>query len=275
MFCSLLDNLLHNEMFRNMPTQKLNEIRALFYHNNHKEKWDSRRIRNLVCEIAIDLCDGKEYTIDDLKQKSKVNLRGNLNNQDWKRIWKTIKTDKLWTFSKAFLDEFPDGGEVANNCIDMLLGVLAHHLKSNILVFDGPTNTLQFINGNAFLNGNVTNYVPFLVGHTQGHYQVLVPDVKKVPNAKQIILDYCLHESDQCQIDQAKEYSRMDTLSLVPSSSVTKESRRPDVDVPVSHTENVPDNDFDNPQPGPSTANIPSKGTFFILLLFKIEFNSL
>ena len=43
-----------------------------------------------------------------------------------------------------------------------------------------------------------------------------------------------------------------------------KESRRPDVDVPVSRTENVPDNDFDNPLPGPSTANIPSKGTFLI-----------
>ena len=221
MFFSLLANLFHNEMFRNMPTQKLKEIRALFFHEDHKEKWDSRKIRNLVCEIAIDLCDGKEYTIDGLKQKSKVNLRQNLNNQDWKKIWKKIKTDKLWTFKKEFLDGFPDGGQVANDCIDMLLGVLAHHLKSNILVFDGPTNNLLFINGNAFLNGNVTNYVPFLVGHSQGHYQVLVPDVEKVPNAKQIILDYCLHWSDQCQIDQAKEYSRMDTLSLMPPSSDT------------------------------------------------------
>ena len=43
-----------------------------------------------------------------------------------------------------------------------------------------------------------------------------------------------------------------------------KESRRPDVDVPVSRAENVQDNDFDNPLPGPSTANIPSKGTFLI-----------
>ena len=174
MLFSLLANLFHNEMFRNMPTQKLKEIRALFFHEDHKEKWDSRKIRNLVCEIAIDLCDGKEYTIDDLKQKSKVNLRQNLNKQDWTKIWKKIKTDKLWTFKKEFLDGFPDGGQVANNCIDMLLGVLAHHLKSNILVFDGPTNNLLFINGNAFLNGNVTNYVPFLVGHSQGHYLSLI-----------------------------------------------------------------------------------------------------
>ena len=96
MFCSLLDNLLHNEMFLNMPNQKIKEIRDLSYHHNHKENWDSRMIRNWVCEIAIDLCDGKEYTIDDLKQKSKVNLRSNLNHQDWTKIWKTIKTDKAY-----------------------------------------------------------------------------------------------------------------------------------------------------------------------------------
>ena len=47
-----------------------------------------------------------------------------------------------------------------------------------------------------------------------------------------------------------------------------KESLRPDVDVLVSHTEKVPDNDFDNPQPGPSTANIPSKGKFFLFYCF-------
>ena len=233
MFCSLRDNLVHNEMFLNMPPQILNQIKALFYLGHKKEniekddngespeEWDSTMMRCLVCTIGQDLCDGQECTIDGLKQKSKVNLRRNLNNQDWKKIWKKMKTDTLWTFSKTFLDKFPDGGDVANDCIDMLLGVVAHYLKSNILVFDGPSNTLQFINGNAFVNGNVTNYVPFLVGHSRGHYQVLVPDVEKVPNANQIILDYCLHWSDQCQIDQAKEYSRMDMLSLMPPSSDT------------------------------------------------------
>ena len=231
MLCSLRDNLDHNEMFRNMPAQKLNEIKALFYYKHKRpankkdniertETWDSRIMRNIVCEIGLDICAGKEYTVENLKQKSKVNFRENsdLTNEHWKRIWKKIKTDKLWTFDNTFLEQFPDRGDVANNCIDMLLGVVAHYLKSNIVVFDGPTNTLQFINGNAFLNGNVTNYVPFLVGHSRGHYQVLVPDVKKVSNAKQIILSYSLKESDRCKMDQAKEDLRMKTSSLMPSS---------------------------------------------------------
>ena len=54
--------------------------------------------------------------------------------------------------------------------------------------------------------------------------------------------------------------SRMESYCFV----YYKESRRPDVDVQVSRAENVQDNDFDNPLPGPSTANIPSKGTFLI-----------
>ena len=90
MFCSLRDNLVHNEMFLNMPPQILNQIKALFYLGHKKEniekddngespeEWDSTMMRCLVCTIGQDLCDGRECTIDGLQQKSKVNLRRNL-----------------------------------------------------------------------------------------------------------------------------------------------------------------------------------------------------
>ena len=165
-------------------------------------------MRNEVGKLGQDLCAGKEYSRGNFKQKSKVNFRENsdLTNQHWEKIWQQIRTDKVFDFDDAFLEQFPDAGFVAGLCIDMLLAVVAHYLQSNIVVFDALTKDVRMIDGNTFLNGNVTNYVPFLVGHSRSHYQVLVPDIQNVPNAEQLILDYSYRCSDRNQIDQAKEY---------------------------------------------------------------------
>ena len=254
------DNLDHNEMFRDMPAEVFNKLKKLFHYDNMRPKshgnkntkekhpkkqktdknnkkeniekndneertetWNSLPMRRTACVMGSELCAGKEYTVDFKKQKSKINFRENsaLTDQHWQQIWSLAKTDKVFDFDNTFLEKFPDRGDVALQCIDILLGVIAHYLQSNILVFDAPSKNVQFINGNAFLNGNVNNNVPFLLGHSRGHYQVLVPDVKKVPNANDIILNYSLQSSDDCQIAQAKEYSRMENPSLIPSSDST------------------------------------------------------
>ena len=106
-------------------------------------------------------------------------------------------------------------------------------------------------------HNNAGHYTTFVWGIENGEQQCYLSNDEWVTKVdKELVKYYKSREESYCLV-------------------YYKESRRPDVDVPVSRTENVPDNDFDNPQPGPSTANIPSKGTFFILLLFKIEFNSL
>ena len=87
-----------------------------------------------------------------------------------------------------------------------------------------------------------------------GHYTTFVIGIENEEDQCYLSDDKWVTKVDKSEIDS--KTSRMESYCFV----YYKEGRRPSV--PVSLTENVTDNGFDNPQPGPSTTNISSKGTF-------------
>ena len=196
----------------------------------HVDTWDSTCVRRKWCHVGQDYLSGK--------WDSKMNIRPDtVTDREWRSIWRELSQDEVFTLPVAM-------GEVAANCSDFIVTIAAHRLKSHIIVFEGLTNEIQFVDGNTFVEGNVDNQFPFILGHTRSHYQSMIPD-KNVENAYEKILAFCEEKAFQNRIGSALIRSVQVTTSAI------------DDPKPGPSTQDV------DPQPGPSTQNPSSESKYF------------
>ena len=116
------------------------------------------------------------------------------------------------SFTKMFNEAIADNFGHFSKPDDSTLALAAHFLKSNILVFDGDRNKVDFYDGNLLEQDNVVNTFPFLLGHSRKQYQALIPDNIGDPEAYQKIRKYAVDIILKHQIREAVKRS-METIS--------------------------------------------------------------
>ena len=116
------------------------------------------------------------------------------------------------SFIKMFNEAIADNFGHFSKPDDSTLALAAHFLKSNILVFDGDRNKVDFYDGNLLEQDNVVNTFPFLLGHSRKQYQALIPDNIGDPEAYQKIRKYAVDIILKHQIREAVKRS-METIS--------------------------------------------------------------
>ena len=116
------------------------------------------------------------------------------------------------SFIKMFDEAIADNFGHFSKPDDSTLALAAHFLKSNILVFDGDRNKVDFYDGNLLEQDNVVNTFPFLLGHSRKQYQALIPDNIGDPEAYQKIRKYAVDIILKHQIREAVKRS-METIS--------------------------------------------------------------
>ena len=116
------------------------------------------------------------------------------------------------SFTKMFNEAIADNFGHFSKPDDSTLALAAHFLKSNILVFDGDRNKVDFYDGNLLEQDNVVNTFPFLLGHSRKQYQALIPDnirdLEAYPKIRKYAVDIILKH----QIREAVKRS-METIS--------------------------------------------------------------
>ena len=116
------------------------------------------------------------------------------------------------SFIKMFNEAIADNFGHFSKPDDSTLALAAHFLKSNILVFDGDRNKVDFYDGNLLEQDNVVNTFPILLGHSRKQYQALIPDNIGDPEAYQKIRKYAVDIILKHQIREAVKRS-METIS--------------------------------------------------------------
>ena len=116
------------------------------------------------------------------------------------------------SFIKMFDEAIADNFGHFSKPDDSTLALAAHFLKSNILVFDGDRNKVEFYDGNLLEQNNVVNTFPFLLGHSRKQYQALIPDNIGDPQAYPKIRKYAVDIILKHQIREAVKRS-METIS--------------------------------------------------------------
>ena len=116
------------------------------------------------------------------------------------------------SFIKMFDEAIADNFGHFSKPDDSTLALAAHFLKSNILVFDGDRNKVDFYDGNLLEQDNVVNTFPFLLGHSRNQYQALIPDNIGDPEAYPKIRKYAADIILKHQIREAVKRS-METIS--------------------------------------------------------------
>ena len=116
------------------------------------------------------------------------------------------------SFIKMFDEAIADNFGHFSKPDDSTLALAAHFLKSNILVFDGDRNKVDFYDGNLLEQDNVVNTFPILLGHSRKQYQALIPDDIGDREAYPKIRKYAVDIILKHQIREAVKRS-METIS--------------------------------------------------------------
>ena len=128
---------------------------------------DIQHLRKLWCQT------GKGYFAG--KWGSKENWKGNMSDAEWNADW-----------DKQAVNGVYDGTNMAS---DMFVMVAAHRLKRHILVIDSDQKCVRFLDGNIFIENNVTDLNPFILAHTINHYQSMVPHSESDSFWRQFVFD--------------------------------------------------------------------------------------
>ena len=136
------------------------ENKAVIPHLTHKQveelHMDKGPLRRLWCET------GKGYFAG--KWESKVNIKGQISDKDWQDDWKKQSQDGTY-----------DGTVLAS---DLFIMVPPHRLKRHILVIDSQQEPpIKLLDKNIFCDNSndVSDSNPFILAHTQNHYQSMIP----------------------------------------------------------------------------------------------------
>ena len=165
--------------------------------------------------------EGADSILFSLKDNATNNLvfKNNISLQ------KLFYDEMMWSFKKSGTDEWDtsfykrkskgvDLGGYSGHFSkpdDATLTLAAFFLRSNILVFDGDRNKVDFYDGNLLKQGNVVNTFPFLLGHSKKQYQALIPDDRDSVAYKKI-RDYVIEIILNIHIREAEKRSK-ETIS--------------------------------------------------------------
>ena len=131
---------------------------------------DIQHLRKLWCQT------GKGYFAG--KWGSKENWKGEMSEDEWNADWEKQAVDGVY-----------DGTNMAS---DMFIMVAAHRLRRHILVIDSNQKCLKFLDGNVFIENNVSDLNPFILAHTENHYQSMIP----LPNSEGYWRKFALDNSN-------------------------------------------------------------------------------
>ena len=157
------------------------------------------------CNKSADSCDWNHHNIKPAE----------MTNDEWEGFWKLIMKPGVFDLPSKL-------GPLAENISDAQITLAAHFLRSHIIVFNGETNTILFVDGNYFKPGNVkTDSFPFILGRSKDHYQTLIPDPVEDHTAYEKIRDYVHEQVSQNEIGEVimrsiKEKSASDDNESLP-----------------------------------------------------------
>ena len=115
---------------------------------------DKKQLRKIWCQ------SGKGYFAG--KWGSKVNYKGDMLDKEWEEDWRKQSQDGVYT-----------GTFLAS---DLFIMVPPHLLKRHILVIDANQEpAIKLLDANIFHNNEVPDLNPFILAHTENHYQSMVP----------------------------------------------------------------------------------------------------
>ena len=205
---------LKNMFFKEMMWDRKKPRKDVEITDNDNDDLDTKFIRRKMNVAAMSLFSGHCSKPAESCDWNHHNIKpADMTTEDWEGFWKLI-------MKPGIFDLPSEKGPLAGHISDAQITLAAHFLRSHIIIFNGETNKIVFIDGNYFKPGNVESDFPFILGRSRDHYQTLIPDDRKCqPYAKirEYVHDMVFdHECGEAIMRSIKDKSASDDEESLP-----------------------------------------------------------